>query len=121
MTSFIEDSRFNVFPFYIADFCRDAVFSITAEYNDGALPCQCDVVGSLDFECMQFGGQCNCKPDIIGRRCERCRTGYYNFPNCEACNCPSTALCDAETGECDSTNTSLLIRGLSAIEFAYHR
>lgn len=80
-------------------FCRDSVFSITAGYNNGALPCQCDYDGSLSFECDPFGGQCSCKPNIIGRKCEACKTGYYGFPECKPCNCPSTAYCEPNTGE----------------------
>ncbi|KAG8228153.1 hypothetical protein J437_LFUL002807 [Ladona fulva] len=82
------------------DFCREGVFSITADYNNGALPCQCDIEGSLSFECDKFGGQCLCKPNVIGRRCELCRTGYFGFPDCKPCNCPSTAVCDPDTGSC---------------------
>ncbi|KAK4877517.1 hypothetical protein RN001_010023 [Aquatica leii] len=81
-------------------FCRDSVFSITAGHNNGALPCQCDFDGSLSFECDKFGGQCNCKPNVIGRQCEACKTGYYGFPDCRPCNCPSTALCETSTGKC---------------------
>ncbi|XP_049885179.1 laminin subunit alpha [Pectinophora gossypiella] len=80
-------------------FCRDAVFSITAEYNSGTLRCFCDVEGSTDLECETFGGQCRCRPNVIGRTCSACRTGYYGFPNCRPCNCPSTAICD-DDGRC---------------------
>lgn len=80
-------------------FCRDSVFSITINYNNKALPCSCDYEGSVSFECEKFGGQCSCKPNIIGRRCEICKTGFYGFPNCRACKCPSTAVyCEQETG-----------------------
>lgn len=80
-------------------FCRDSVFSITAAHNNGALPCQCDFDGSLSFKCDKFGGQCLCKPNVIGRTCEACKTGYYGFPDCKPCNCPSTAVCEANTGK----------------------
>ncbi|XP_049703370.2 laminin subunit alpha [Helicoverpa armigera] len=80
-------------------FCRDAMFSITAEYNSGALACVCDFMGSTELECNTFGGQCPCKPNVIGRSCSACRTGYYGFPNCRPCHCPSTAICD-DNGMC---------------------
>ncbi|XP_053667229.1 laminin subunit alpha [Anopheles marshallii] len=90
--------------FYIqtnaSDFCKKAVFSLTADYNSGALPCNCDYSGSTSFECEPFGGQCQCKAHIIGRKCEACKTGYYGFPDCKPCNCPSTAQCHKDTGEC---------------------
>ncbi|XP_058457360.1 laminin subunit alpha [Malaya genurostris] len=83
-----------------SEFCKQAVFSLTADYNSGALPCNCDYYGSTSFECEQFGGQCQCKPYIIGRQCEACKTGYFGFPDCKPCDCPSTALCQKDTGEC---------------------
>ncbi|XP_058121122.1 laminin subunit alpha [Anopheles ziemanni] len=83
-----------------SEFCKKAVFSLTADYNSGALKCNCDYSGSTSFECEPFGGQCQCKPNIIGRRCEACKTGYYGFPDCKPCNCPSTAQCHKDTGEC---------------------
>lgn len=79
-------------------FCRDAVFSLTTQYYDGALKCECNYAGSLSFECEQFGGQCQCKENVIGRRCDLCKTGYYGFPNCRPCSCPATSLCQDETG-----------------------
>ncbi|KAL1517260.1 hypothetical protein ABEB36_001047 [Hypothenemus hampei] len=81
-------------------FCRDSVFSITAAHNTGALRCQCDYDGSTKFECEKFGGQCICKPNIIGRQCTACKTGFYGFPDCKPCNCPKTAFCEPQTGQC---------------------
>ncbi|XP_008557031.1 laminin subunit alpha [Microplitis demolitor] len=81
-------------------FCRDSIFSLTANYNNGALPCHCSAHGTTSFECDKFGGQCPCKPNIIGRRCEICKTGFYGYPNCRPCDCPITAICEPERGEC---------------------
>lgn len=83
-----------------SEFCKQAVFSLTSDYNHGALPCGCNYDGSNSFECDPFGGQCQCRENVIGRQCEACRTGFYGFPNCQKCDCPSTALCQRETGEC---------------------
>lgn len=83
-----------------SEFCKSSVYSLTADYNSGALPCACDYAGSTSFECEQFGGQCSCKANIIGRQCEACKTGFYGFPDCQPCDCPSTAICEKETGEC---------------------
>lgn len=73
--------------FYIqlnaSDFCKQAVFSLTADYNSGALPCNCDYEGSTSFECDPFGGQCQCKPNIIGRQCDACRTGESELGHSE--------------------------------------
>lgn len=32
--------------------------------------------------------------------CEACRTGFFGFPECKPCDCPSTAICEKQTGEC---------------------
>ncbi|GBM25676.1 Laminin subunit alpha, partial [Araneus ventricosus] len=81
-------------------FCRESAFTLTSEYNNGALSCQCDTDGALSFECQEFGGACECKPHVIGRTCSQCRTGYFGFPNCKPCDCPSTAYCQPVTGQC---------------------
>lgn len=94
-----SSQHFNI-DYYSSLFCDQAVLSLSAKYNGGALPCDCDTQGSNTTEiCDFFGGQCNCRENIIGRRCERCKTGYFGFPNCKKCEC-LTGNCDEKTGEC---------------------
>jgi len=66
----------------VSGFCRESVYSLTTDYNNGALRCDCNPDGSVSFTCDEFGGQCRCRPNIIGRTCSHCRTGYYGFPDC---------------------------------------
>lgn len=92
--------------FYIRDdieegFCRTSVVSMSSEFNDGAVPCECDPEGSEDlYQCSSLGGQCQCKPHVIGRSCTRCEPEYFGFPDCQQCSCPPTATCNEETGDC---------------------
>ena len=92
--------------FYLPDdlqdgFCKQAVTSISALFNEGALECDCDAEGSEDaHDCNSFGGQCYCKPHVIGRTCSRCEPEYFGFPECQQCSCPPTATCNEETGDC---------------------
>lgn len=82
-------------------FCKAAVVSVAADFNNGAFKCNCDAEGAnAKHRCEAFGGQCECKPNVIGRACSRCAPGFYGFPDCKACNCPVTATCNEETGEC---------------------
>lgn len=37
---------------------------------------------------------------IFCRMCEACKTGFFGFPECKPCDCPSTAICEKQTGEC---------------------
>ncbi|XP_021350179.1 laminin subunit alpha-like isoform X1 [Mizuhopecten yessoensis] len=82
-----------------SEFCRKGIFSLTTEFNNGAVPCTCDIDGSLSFSCVNFGGQCQCRDHVIGRSCTHCTEGYYGFPNCKECNCPY-GRCHPITGEC---------------------
>ncbi|XP_053562862.1 laminin subunit alpha-5 isoform X2 [Bombina bombina] len=80
-------------------FCRDSAISLSLFYNNGAQPCNCHEVGALGTSCESYGGQCSCRPNVIGRDCSRCATGYWGFPNCRPCECGSR-LCDEVTGQC---------------------
>jgi laminin, alpha 3/5 len=90
--------HFNI-EFGKSDFCDKSAISMSAKYNRGAQPCDCDKDGSVqNSECSVFGGQCTCKENVIGRQCSKCKSGYFGFPNCQKCDCPS-GNCDEETGK----------------------
>nr|XP_026696566.1 laminin subunit alpha-5 isoform X4 [Ciona intestinalis] len=85
-----------------SEFCQESIFSLTVNHNAGALPCNCSgagTVGGGDAACEAYGGQCPCRPNVIGRQCERCKTGYFSFPNCQPCDCGG-AMCDPVNGNC---------------------
>uniref|UniRef100_A0A4W6G2C9 Laminin, beta 2-like n=1 Tax=Lates calcarifer TaxID=8187 RepID=A0A4W6G2C9_LATCA len=90
----------------LAEMCSKLICSISSIIHDGALPCQCDPQGSLSGECDKVGGQCRCKPNVMGRHCDQCAPGTYGFGvnGCTACNChPEGSLshqCDPITGQC---------------------
>jgi len=57
------------------------------------------------------GGECECKVNVAGRRCDTCKDGYYNLQTsnptgCQACDClvsgtvNASVTCDAVTGQC---------------------
>ena len=66
-----------------SEFCRESVFTLTTEFNKGAVQCDCSSEGSLNFNCQEFGGQCQCRENVIGRTCSACRPGYYGYPDCK--------------------------------------
>lgn len=41
--------------------------------------CSCDPTGSVSKICDTLGGKCQCKPNVVGRRCDRCAPGTYGF------------------------------------------
>ena len=44
---------------------------------EGCKPCDCDVGGAIDNMCDQQTGQCKCRPNIIGRRCDQPQPGFF--------------------------------------------
>ncbi|GCB66795.1 hypothetical protein scyTo_0005035, partial [Scyliorhinus torazame] len=92
-------NSFYINPTTASKFCKDSAVSLSAFYSNGALHCMCHEVGATSTYCDPFGGQCDCRPNVIGRDCSRCATGYYGFPNCRPCNC-GRRLCEEVSGHC---------------------
>ena len=79
--------------------------SICESKNFVFLACNCHNTGAQDAFCDVQNGACSCNPSSYGRRCDECKPGYWNFPNCEPCECNSHALtCNSTTGECIDCN-----------------
>ncbi|XP_058499238.1 laminin subunit alpha-5 isoform X1 [Solea solea] len=92
-------NSFYINPTTASKFCLSSAVSLSAFFNNGAMPCACHEVGAESDTCEAFGGQCHCRPNVIGRDCSMCATGYWGFPNCRPCNC-GTRLCEPVTGDC---------------------
>ncbi|XP_050314835.1 laminin subunit beta-1 isoform X2 [Anthonomus grandis grandis] len=73
----------------IPEVCKIYHGRISAYVFDGASACNCDPTGSLSNICSRLGGQCKCKPNVVGRKCDQCAQGYYGFgpEGCTACDC----------------------------------
>lgn len=66
------------------DQCKPHHYGFSAE---GCIPCDCDKFGSETFECDVNNGQCLCKDNVEGRRCDQCSENYHNLRDgCFACN-----------------------------------
>ncbi|GFU33502.1 laminin subunit alpha-1 [Nephila pilipes] len=53
----------------------------------GCTPCDCNHKGSPQQNCDPNTGNCICLEGFEGRHCDQCRHGFYNFPNCNKCDC----------------------------------
>ena len=76
-----KNAQISVYREAIPDNCAKFICSI-GNHGDGAPPCECNPTGSHSTICEQFGGACQCKPNVIGRKCDRCAPGTWGFgPN----------------------------------------
>ena len=46
--------------------------------------CNCDTDGSSSHVCDSTSGKCSCKSElIVGDKCDKCKPGYFGFPDCK--------------------------------------
>jgi methyl-accepting chemotaxis protein len=90
----------------VPEHCRKYIFSLSVHTYDGAKDCDCNLIGSYSSDCSPIGGQCSCKPNVIGRQCDRCAPGSFGFgpAGCSLCSCSNAGSlnnnCDQTTGQC---------------------
>ena len=46
------------------------------------LECKCNKDGSMVITKCESDGQCSCKDNIVGKKCDACKDEFYNFPTC---------------------------------------
>ncbi|KAM5246653.1 laminin subunit alpha-5 [Ctenodactylus gundi] len=73
----------------------------------GCEECNCSGPGVqelTDPTCDMDSGQCKCRPNVAGRRCDTCAPGFYGYPSCHPCDCheagSAPGVCDPLTGQC---------------------
>nr|XP_025728478.1 laminin subunit beta-4-like [Callorhinus ursinus] len=86
--------------------CERLIVSMSARLHNGAVACKCHPQGSGGPSCSRLGGQCQCKPHVAGRCCDRCSPGSYGLGHhgCHQCHChpqgSKSPVCDQITGQC---------------------
>ncbi|XP_069998126.1 laminin subunit gamma-1 isoform X4 [Penaeus vannamei] len=103
---------YNTGGFY-CDQCLPGFFGDALALPKGdCRPCRCNPYGTVSERygppvCDQLNGQCQCKPHVIGLKCDQCEPGFWNLTSgvgCEPCNCdPVGALngtCNTDYGQC---------------------
>ncbi|XP_062949056.1 laminin subunit alpha-5 [Cynocephalus volans] len=73
----------------------------------GCEACNCSGPGVqelMDPTCDVDSGQCKCRPNVAGRRCDTCAPGFHGYPSCRPCDCHEggtvPGVCDPLTGQC---------------------
>lgn len=80
---------------------------------EGCKACDCHQYGAdlqPNQNCNISTGQCNCKMNVTGRRCDSCKPEFYDLSykwpsGCRECDChyvgtDGNNICDATTGQC---------------------
>ncbi|XP_061234267.1 laminin subunit alpha-2 isoform X7 [Neopsephotus bourkii] len=85
--------------------CADGYFGDALDEKN-CQPCHCHINGSFSEICDSWTGQCKCKANVIGRRCDVCKPetfGLQSSGGCVPCNCNSFGSksfdCDGD-GQC---------------------
>ncbi|NXJ80686.1 LAMA2 protein, partial [Trogon melanurus] len=85
--------------------CADGYFGDALDARN-CQPCHCHINGSFSEICDFQTGQCECKANVIGRRCDVCKPetfGLRSSGRCVPCNCNSFGSksfdCDGD-GQC---------------------
>uniref|UniRef100_A0A4W6C4H5 Laminin subunit beta-1 n=1 Tax=Lates calcarifer TaxID=8187 RepID=A0A4W6C4H5_LATCA len=90
----------------LPEICEGLIKSMSARIHSGAVPCKCNIIGSLGPSCSKLGGFCECKPNVIGRCCDTCAPLTFGFGpgGCKPCECDHqgsmSELCDQVRGQC---------------------
>ncbi|XP_042257146.1 laminin subunit beta-3-like [Thunnus maccoyii] len=77
---------------------------------DACIRCSCSAEGTVnEGRCDDSSGSCQCKVNVEGPRCDRCKRGYYGLSasnplGCSKCSCSPdgslSGVCDPVTGQC---------------------
>ncbi|XP_055957014.1 usherin [Patella vulgata] len=88
------------------DACEYGYYNLTTSNPDGCTPCDCDPQGSQSIYCDPDSGQCQCKENIVGLKCNECSPNFFNFSlGCVPCNCNAAGIeagtiCEPVSGQC---------------------
>lgn len=53
-------------------YCQICLFSVSPVFSFPAA-CQCHTNGSVSEVCNQETGECHCKENVLGQKCDKCR------------------------------------------------
>ncbi|XP_062523104.1 uncharacterized protein LOC134197769 [Corticium candelabrum] len=91
------------------DICKSTFFNFSSSNSDVCEYCLCNVTGSetsAGGSCNATTGQCTCKANVKGLKCDTCKTGFFNLQasdvdGCEPCNCNVDGSTAASMGACN--------------------
>uniref|UniRef100_A0A4W5KU69 Laminin subunit alpha-1 n=1 Tax=Hucho hucho TaxID=62062 RepID=A0A4W5KU69_9TELE len=85
--------------------CKDGYYG-DAIAAKNCQACGCHEKGSYSGVCDLLTGQCTCKPNVVGEKCDQCQVGFHGLLNekgCRECDCiqsGSVSTACEEDGRC---------------------
>ncbi len=73
-----KEAQLNVEKEEMSKECAKFICNIGV-HNEYALPCECNPTGSVSAICDWMGGNCQCKANIVGKKCDECAPSTYGF------------------------------------------
>ncbi|KAL5012460.1 hypothetical protein ScPMuIL_011011 [Solemya velum] len=114
------------------DTCVSGFYGLLLDDRPGECKnCGCKQYGTLgnSQNCDPVDGQCPCKVSTMGRACDHCKEGYYNFPTglpkeeCVSCACDPGGsqgpICKETDGSCECRPHILGIKCVN-VEVGYY-
>ncbi|BES91346.1 LamNT [Nesidiocoris tenuis] len=90
------------------DQCIPGYWKLDELNPEGCTACTCNLNGTVSETCDQDQGTCYCKPNVIGKDCDRCAPEHWglseNSYGCQPCDCNHGGSmdnnCDPASGQC---------------------
>ena len=86
---------FTILNYYRCDQCAPGYHQYPS-----CVPCPCTLAGTLNAACS---GICQCKSNVEGRRCDRCKRGHFALHEAHAQGCLE-CFCNGITDQCEAAN-----------------
>ncbi|KAF7638707.1 putative effector protein [Meloidogyne graminicola] len=81
---------------------------------NGCKECKCNLNGTIKFNdnnnnniCSPIDGQCFCKKNVEGEKCDRCKPGYFLIENKNSFGC-SPCFCFGHSSICEISNKTFI-------------
>jgi len=76
--------------------------------------CDCDLSGSYNNSCDSITGQCPCKPNVVGRTCNKCALNYYGIASTSGCMPCACSILYSTSSACDQNGSCKCKPGVSS-------
>ena len=69
------------------DKCTEGFYLEGEGLMEKCTECACHPDGTDGKQSCNAEGQCTCTGVVIGKKCDQCKPGFYDFPDCKDCEC----------------------------------